>query len=47
MSVGHRIWDVQHGSAAHIRTPNGKNIVADCGRGGTLLHDRPQVRAIL
>jgi beta-lactamase superfamily II metal-dependent hydrolase len=33
MSVGLRIWDVQHGSAVHIRTPNGKNIVADCGSG--------------
>ena len=33
MSVDLRIWDVQHGSAAHIRTPNGKNIVADCGSG--------------
>ena len=33
MSVSVRIWDVQHGSAAHIRTPNGKNIVADCGSG--------------
>lgn len=33
MSVDVRIWDVQHGSAAHIRTPNGKNIVADCGSG--------------
>ena len=35
MSVALRIWDVQHGSAAHIRTPNGKHIVADCGIGGS------------
>lgn len=27
------IWDVQHGSAAHILTPNGKNIVIDLGAG--------------
>ena len=33
MSLSLRIWDVQHGSAAHIRTPNGKHIVADCGSG--------------
>ena len=33
MSVDLRIWDVQHGSAAHIRTPNGKSIVVDCGSG--------------
>lgn len=26
-------WDVQHGSAAYIRTPNGKNIVIDLGTG--------------
>ena len=24
-------WDVQHGSAAYIRTPNGKHIVVDLG----------------
>lgn len=28
-----RIWDVQHGSAAHIRTPNGLDIVQDLGTG--------------
>jgi len=27
------MWDVQHGSAALIRTPNGKNIVIDLGAG--------------
>lgn len=27
------IWDVQHGSAAYIRTPNGKHIVIDLGVG--------------
>ena len=26
-------WDVQHGSAAYIRTPNGKHIVVDLGTG--------------
>ena len=26
-------WDVQHGSAAYIRTPNGKHIVIDLGTG--------------
>ena len=34
-------WDVQHGNATHIRTPNGKNIVIDLGDGeGTLLTTR-------
>ena len=33
MTIQLRIWDVQHGSAAHIRTPNGKRIVVDCGSG--------------
>ena len=33
MSVGLRVWDVQHGSAAHIRTPDGKRIIVDCGSG--------------
>lgn len=28
-----RVWDVQRGSAAYIRTPNGKNIVQDLGVG--------------
>jgi len=27
------IWDVQHGSAALLQTPNGKNIVIDLGTG--------------
>jgi competence protein ComEC len=27
------IWDVQHGSAAYIRTPNGTHIVQDLGTG--------------
>ena len=35
MSLALRIWDVQHGSAAHIRTLKGKRIVADCGSGGS------------
>ncbi|GAJ01936.1 unnamed protein product, partial [marine sediment metagenome] len=26
-------WDVQHGSAIYIKTPNGKNIVIDLGMG--------------
>jgi len=28
-----RIWDVQHGSATHIRTPNNLDIVQDLGTG--------------
>lgn len=28
-------WDVQHGSAAYIKTPNGKHIVIDLGDGVT------------
>ena len=27
------IWDVQHGSAAYIKTPDGKHIVVDLGTG--------------
>lgn len=27
------IWDVQHGSSAYVKTPNGKNIVIDLGTG--------------
>ena len=27
------VWNVQHGSAAHIRTPNGKDIAIDLGAG--------------
>lgn len=27
------IWDVQHGSAAYLQTPNGKHIVFDLGKG--------------
>ena len=33
MPVSLRVWDVRHGSAAYIRTPNGKHIVVDCGSG--------------
>lgn len=33
MSLRFIMWDVQHGSAALIRTPNGKNIVIDLGAG--------------
>ena len=29
------VWNVQHGSAACIQTPNGKNIVIDLGAGDT------------
>lgn len=29
-----RIWDVQHGSAAHIQTPNNRHIVVDLGDDG-------------
>jgi beta-lactamase superfamily II metal-dependent hydrolase len=28
-----RIWDVRHGSACHVSTPNGQNIVIDLGVG--------------
>ena len=28
-----RIWDVQHGNAVYIKTPNGKHIVQDLGIG--------------
>ena len=27
------MWNVQHGSAAYIQTPNGKNIAIDLGAG--------------
>jgi beta-lactamase superfamily II metal-dependent hydrolase len=27
------VWDVQHGHATYIRTPNGKHIVIDLGIG--------------
>lgn len=27
------IWDVQHGSSAYVKTPNGKHIVIDLGTG--------------
>ena len=27
------MWNVQHGSAGYIQTPNGKNIVVDLGAG--------------
>ena len=26
-------WDVQHGNATHIKTPNGRNIIVDLGDG--------------
>ncbi len=26
-------WDVKHGHATYIKTPNGKSIVIDLGRG--------------
>jgi len=32
-SVKMRIWDVKHGNAIYIRTPNNKTIVIDLGRG--------------
>jgi len=35
MTLSLSIWDVQHGSAAYIRTPNGKHIVVDLGVGST------------
>ena len=28
-----RLWDVQHGCAAYVKTPNGKNVVQDLGVG--------------
>ena len=28
-----RLWGVQHGSAAYIKTPNGKSVVQDLGIG--------------
>ena len=31
MPLWFRTWNVQHGSAAYIRTPNGKHIVVDLG----------------
>jgi len=33
MVLSLKIWDVQHGSAAYIRTPNGKHIAIDLGSG--------------
>ena len=27
------IWDVQHGSAAYIKSPNGRHIIVDTGLG--------------
>jgi competence protein ComEC len=30
-----KIWDVQHGLAIYVRTPNGKHIVIDLGLGDT------------
>jgi len=28
-----RVWDVKHGNAIYVNTPNGKNLVYDLGRG--------------
>jgi competence protein ComEC len=33
------IWDVQHGNAAYIRTPNGKHIAVDLGVGSVKRSD--------
>lgn len=33
MPVSITLWDVQHGSAAYVRTPDGKHIVVDLGVG--------------
>lgn len=35
MTLSVTIWDVQHGSAAYIRTPDGKHIVLDLGVGSS------------
>lgn len=32
-NVKMRVWDVKHGNAIYVRTPNDKNIVIDLGRG--------------
>ena len=34
-------WDVQHGSACHIRTPNDRHIVVDLGIGSYGNNDKP------
>jgi beta-lactamase superfamily II metal-dependent hydrolase len=40
-SLDFTFWDVQHGNATHIRTPNGRNVVIDLGDGeSTLLNER-------
>jgi beta-lactamase superfamily II metal-dependent hydrolase len=33
MMLSFKIWDVQHGNAMYIKTPNGKHIVVDLGVG--------------
>ena len=33
MSLRLILWNVQHGSAAYIHTPNGKHIAIDLGAG--------------
>jgi len=33
MTLSLTVWDVQHGSASHIRTPNGRDVVIDLGTG--------------
>lgn len=35
MALNLIIWNVQHGSAAYIQTPNGKRIIIDLGAGDT------------
>jgi beta-lactamase superfamily II metal-dependent hydrolase len=39
MSMKLHIWDVQHGSAAYLRTPTGQNLVIDLGVGDVSEHD--------
>ena len=33
MTLKFMMWNVQHGSAAHVQTPNGKNLAIDLGAG--------------
>ena len=39
-----KVWDVNHGSAAHIQTPNGRNIVVDLGDDGENFSPLRQLR---
>lgn len=32
MTLRMTVWNVEHGSAIHLATPNGRNIVIDLGR---------------